>query len=407
MTEMVLGSFVFVVIVLILASLVLIAQAILRPTGHVTVRIRDGQEITAQMGETLLTVLADAGVAIPASCGGAGTCGQCRVHVRDGRRPPLPTEAALLSRTELASGLRLACQTTLRADLSVVLPDSLQHAKIWDCTVVSSRTIAPIIREIVLAPKGTEPFTFTPGAFVQVEAPAYDLSFAEYTIAAEHRAAWDALNLGSMTSHSAGGVVRAYSLANHAHDDAGSIALLIRLALPPQDQPSAPPGEVSSYLFGLRDGDSVRVTGPFGSFAAQDTEREMVFIGGGVGMAPLRAIITDQLEVKNATRKMSFWYGARSRVDLFYEDEFERLQAEFPNFQWTAALSEPGPDDDWHGETGFVHEVALRCGLAAHPAPHTCEYYLCGPPLMIKAVLAMLDDLGVDRAQIFNDDFGG
>jgi Na+-transporting NADH:ubiquinone oxidoreductase subunit F len=210
-----------------------------------------------------------------------------------------------------------------------------------------------------------------------------------------------------LQSRSAGGVSRAYSVASRAIEDKGHIVLLIRLALPPPDRPDVPPGVVSSWLFGLAKGDKLRVTGPFGSFAAQDSEREMVFIGGGVGMAPLRAIITDQLERRKTTRKMRFWYGARSRIDLFYEQEFERLQATYPNFHWKAALSDPAPDDDWQGEVGFVHQVALRGALAEHPAPHDCEYYLCGPPLMIRAVLAMLDDLGVDRDRIFNDDFGG
>lgn len=407
MSEVVLGTIVFVGIVLALSVLVLLARSILLPAVPVKVRINDGQEIVSRSGDRLLMALADSGVAVPSACGGAGTCGQCRVHIVDGRAPPLPTEAALLTRAELASGLRLACQTTLRSDISVTLPESMLTAHAWDCTVVSSRTIAPIIREIVLAPTGSEPFTFLPGAFVQVEAPPYQRDFADYVIAPEHRAAWDRMGCSTLQARGRGGVSRAYSIANHAVDDAGRITLLIRLALPPPAHPEAAPGIVSSWLFGLQAGDAIRVTGPFSSFTAQDSDREMVFIGGGVGMAPLRAIITDQLERRNTTRKMSFWYGARSRVDLFYEEEFQRLQAEHPNFLWTAALSDPALDDDWHGEVGFIHEVALRGALAAHPAPHDCEYYLCGPPLMIKAVLAMLDDLGVGQDRIFNDDFGG
>lgn len=323
------------------------------------------------------------------------------------RSPALPTEAALLSRVELASGLRLACQTTLRSNISVTLPESLLTAQTWECTVVSTRSIAPIIREIVLAPSSATAFTFEPGAFVQIEAPAYDLAFADYDIAPAHRSAWDQQGLDALRAQSKGSVSRAYSIANNALADAGRIVLLVRLALPPPQNPDAPPGVVSSWLFGLRKGDPVSVTGPFSSFAARTTEREMVFIGGGVGMAPLRAIISDQLECKNTRRKMSFWYGARSRVDLFYEQEFERLQAKYPNFRWTVALSDPAPEDNWQGETGFIHDVALRTALAAHPAPHDCEYYLCGPPMMIKAVRAMLDDLGVGPDHIFNDDFGG
>lgn len=406
MSEVVLGSVVFVLIVLLLSSLVLLAREILLPTKPVTVRINEEQTLMARAGDKLLTALADSGIAVPSACGGAGTCGQCKVRICDGRSPALPTEAALMSRAELASGLRLSCQTTLRADIAVTLPESMLVARSWDCTVVSSRTIAPIIREIVLAPTVDEPFDFTPGAFVQVEAPAYEREFTDYEIAPEHRIVWEKQGLDALRAFGKGGVSRAYSIANNALVDAGRITLLIRLALPPPDNPDVLPGVVSSWLFGLRAGDAVTVTGPFSSFAAQDTAREMVFIGGGVGMAPLRAIITDQLERQNTSRKISFWYGARSRVDLFYEQEFELLQAKYSNFRWTAALSDPGKDG-WEGEVGFIHEVALRGGLAAHPAPHECEYYLCGPPMMIKAVLAMLDDLGVERDRIFNDDFGG
>jgi len=407
MNEVVLGSVVFIVIVLVLCSVILLAQSVLLPTGSVTVRINDQQDITARAGDRLLTALTDRGIAVPSACGGAGTCGQCRMFIGKNRSPPLPTEAAILSRAELASGLRLACQTTLRSNISVTLPKCILTAQTWDCTVISSRTIAPIIRELVLAPSGGTAFTFEPGAFVQIEAPAYDLAFADYDIAPPHRSAWDHQGLDELRAQSKGGVSRAYSIANNALADAGKIVLLVRLALPPPQHSDAPPGVVSSWLFGLREGERVSVTGPFSSFAAQTTEREMVFIGGGVGMAPLRAIISDQLERRNTHRKMSFWYGARSSVDLFYEQEFEWLQAKHPNFRWTVALSDPTPEDNWQGETGFIHEVALRKALAAHPAPHDCEYYLCGPPMMIKAVLAMLDDLGVGPDQIFNDDFGG
>lgn len=282
----------------------------------------------------------------------------------------------------------------------------LLRAGSWDCVVISNRTVAPIIREIVLdLPEGAD-FTFTPGAFVQVEAPAYTLRFADYSIAEEHRAAWDRMGLSVLAAESKGKVSRAYSIANSAGEDEGRIVLLVRLALPPPDSQGAPPGIVSSWLFGLSVGDFVSVIGPFGAFSVQKSDREMVFIGGGVGMAPLRAMISDQLERLSTKRRISFWYGARSRVDLFYEQEFDRLQIEHTNFQWTSALSDPAPDDDWQGETGFIHEVALRSYLAAHPEPHNCEYYLCGPPLMIRAVLSMLDDLGVDPDRIFNDDFG-
>jgi Na+-transporting NADH:ubiquinone oxidoreductase subunit F len=405
-TETLMGSAVFVVIVLLLVGMVLVARAFLMPSGTVTIRVNDRLEIAAPLGARLLPALADGGVAIPAACGGSGTCGQCRVTVTAGGAPALPTEEALLTRHDIAQGMRLACQTTLRANLAVSVPDSLLAAKVLTCTVRSSRTVAPLIRELVLTVPPGESFTFEPGAFVVIEAPAYDLRFAEIDIAPEHRAAWTQMGLGALTSSSTKPVSRAYSIASSVDDGDGQITLLIRLAIPPPGRPGVPPGVVSSWLFALNAGDAVTVSGPFGDFRAQDTDREMILIGGGVGMAPLRAIISDQLRRQGTARKMSFWYGARSTVDLFYVNEFDRLADAHDNFTWTAALSDPSPGDNWQGETGFIHDVVLRHYLASHPAPHACEYYLCGPPMMMRAVLTMLDDLGVEPERIFNDDFG-
>ncbi|MCR8725535.1 NADH:ubiquinone reductase (Na(+)-transporting) subunit F [Frigidibacter sp. ROC022] len=407
MTEALLGSAVFVGIVLMLVVLVLLARMALLPRGTVTIRLNQRSEITAPKGSRLINALAEAGVALPAACGGNGTCGQCRLKITEGSGPALPTEEALLSRQEIASGMRLACQTTLRSDLAVSVPESLLSAQSYACTVRSTRSVAPLIREIVLAlPEGSD-FSFTPGAFVMTEAPPYRMRFADVSVAPEHVEAWKQMGLPALTSESSETVARAYSIASNALEPADQITLLIRLAVPPPSPPGLPPGVVSSWLFGLKPGDAVPVKGPYGSIAAQDNDREMVFIGGGVGMAPLRAIISDQLLRQKTTRKMSFWYGARSKVDLFYQEEFDRLQAEHPNFHWTAALSDPAPGDDWQGATGFVHEVAHRLYLAEHPAPQDCDYFLCGPPLMIRAVLNMLDALGVDPERIFNDDFGG
>ncbi|MDH3236080.1 MAG: NADH:ubiquinone reductase (Na(+)-transporting) subunit F, partial [Alphaproteobacteria bacterium] len=248
-------------------------------------------------------------------------------------------------------------------------------------------------------------FEFRAGAFVQVTAPAYELSFADFAIAGEHRAAWDRFDLRQIRAASDEPVTRAYSIAN-TPSEKDCIVLLVRLALPPPSESALPPGIVSSYLFSVKAGDTLNVTGPYGEFGARKSDREMVFIGGGVGMAPLRAIIFDQFERLGTRRKISFWYGARSRGDLFYIEEFDRLQAEYDNFCWTVALSDPAPGDDWDGATGFIHDVVFERHLKDHPAPEDCEYYLCGPPLMIKAVLAMLDEAGVDDDSIFNDDFG-
>lgn len=406
MSEVILGSAVFVAIVLLLAISVLFVRAVLVPSRPVTITLNHNRQITAKTGTKLLSALAEAGLSIPSACGSAGTCGQCRVQIVDGPPAAVQTETAILSRRDIAAGVRLACQTTLRNDLSIELPATALNAKTFKCRVISSKTVAPLIREIILELPNDAQFSFVPGEFVTITAPAYSLQFTEYDIAPEHKTAWAQMGLDELTSSSASEETRAYSIATHANDSAGQITLLIRLALPPHDQKGVPPGIVSSWLFGLRNGDCITVSGPFGTFAIQDNDREMVFIGGGVGMAPLRAMISDQLVRKKTTGKISFWFGARSLIDLFYEDEFERLEEAHPNFNWTAALSDPLPEDNWQGETGFIHEVALRCGLSQHPAPHNCDYYLCGPPLMIKAVLAMLDDLGIDPSHIFYDDFG-
>lgn len=405
MNEIILGSVLFVAIVLILSSVVVAARALLLPTSAVRVRVNRGTELGGKAGTKLLEILSDGGVPVPAACGGKGTCGQCRVTVTEGAGSPLPMEAAKLGRREMREGVRLACQITVRGDLDVGVAQEILGAESWTCRVASTRMLSPLIREIVLELPEGEALDFRAGAFVQVTAPAYELAFADLDIAPEHRAFWDRFGLRRMVSRNAAPTSRAYSVANRP-GDRGCVVLLIRLALPPPTVQAAPPGVVSSWLFGLKAGDQVAVAGPYGEFAAQETGREMVFIGGGVGMAPLRAIIFDQLERAGAKRRMSFWYGARSRADLFYEEEFHDAAARHANFSWTPALSEPAPGDGWTGATGFVHDVVLKRHLADHPAPEDCEYYLCGPPLMIRAVLAMLDEVGVDPDSIFFDDFG-
>jgi Na+-transporting NADH:ubiquinone oxidoreductase subunit F len=406
MTEILLGTAVFTVIVMLLALTVMAARAILLPSYAVTVTVNDTRRLPARTGLKLLGALLDGGIAVPAACGGTGTCGLCRVTVTEGGGEALLTEAARFTRREISEGFRLACQVTLRGDIAVRVPDDLFEVASWDCTVRLARTLSPLIKEIVLDLPAGAAFKLRAGAFVQVTAPAYDLSFADFDIARQHEAAWDRFGLRQMRAASAVPVSRAYSIAN-TPSETDCIVLLVRLALPPPSETTLLPGVVSSYLFSVKAGDRLNVAGPYGTFGARQSEREMVFIGGGVGMAPLRAIIFDQLERLGSQRKMSFWYGARSRADLFYVDEFDRLQAEYPNFRWTVALSYPAPDDDWDGATGFIHDVVFERHLRNHPAPEDCEYYLCGPPLMIKAVLAMLDETGVDDDSIFNDDFGG
>ncbi len=407
MSEVALGIALFVAVVLALTVVVMAARTLLVAAEAVTVTVNGQERFAAGTGQRLLAVLAANGVQIPSPCGGAGTCGQCRVSVALGGGEVLPTEAARLTRAEMKSGVRLACQVIIRADMAVSVSNEILAASTWECTVVASRTVAPLIRELVLELPAASEIEFRAGAFVQVEAPPYQRSFAEFEIAPEHRRAWERLRLEGLTAASDQAVSRAYSVANTPADGSRRVVLLVRLALPPPSVAEAVPGVVSSYLFGLRAGDKVRLSGPFGHFAICESEREMVFIGGGVGMAPLRAMITEQLENRCTGRLMSFWYGARSAVDLFYREEFDRLAAEHDNFRWMVALSDPAPNDVWDGPTGFIHDVVFEHHLKEHPAPQDCEYYLCGPPLMIAAVLAMLDDAGVDPERIFNDDFGG
>lgn len=405
MTEIALGGVLLTAILLVLTTAVLLARAVLVPARPAQVTVNGSQTIAARTGEKLLSVLQDHGIMVPSACAGAGTCGLCRVTVAGGALAALPTEAARLTKADLRAGVHLACQVVLRNDLSVEVSEDLLGAASFTCTVRSVRPLTPLIREVVLdLPSDTRP-TIVAGSFVQVAAPAFELSYADLPVAAAHRSAWEQYRTLRVASDEL--VTRAYSIANRPGDTAaGRIVLDIRLALPPPSAPGAQPGIVSSWLFTLKPGDRVAVSGPYGSFRAQDSDREMVFIGGGVGMAPLRAIIFDQLEKCETGRMLSFWYGARSKAELFYADEFASLAARHPNFTWTVVLSDPEPGDHWTGEIGFVHAVAFERYLRDHPAPEACEFYLCGPPLMIRAVLAMLDDLGVDGTSIFNDEFG-
>ena len=406
MNTVLLAMLVFVSLVLLLSASVMRVRRWLLPTRPVTLRLRDSAPIPARQGDTLLQALQGAGIQVPAACGGAGTCGQCRVVVLAGGGEALPSERARLDRLALRAGTRLACQLVLRNDLDLRVADSLLKAEQWTCTVVSNRPLTPLIRELVIQlPEGIN-FAFRPGSYVMLEAPAYQLAFGELEPAPEHREIWQRLQLDRLQASSVQPVRRAYSLANVPADGHDRVVLLVRLALPPPNRPGLPPGVVSSWLFARRPGDRLPVAGPFGEFAARESEREMIFIGGGVGMAPLRAMIADQLQRAGRSRQISYWYGARSRIELFYQDEFDALAAAHENFRWTLALSDPLPEDQWQGECGFIHEVLYQRYLASHPAPEDCEYYLCGPPLMIRAVLAMLDQLGVEPGQIFNDDFG-
>ena len=407
MTEILIGSLVIVVLVLGLAIGLLLLRARLIPSSGLDITVNDTLHIRAKRGDKLLDVLHNADIRIPAACGGKGTCGLCRVEVTgDGAGTALATERGVLSPKERRDHIRLACQATLRADCTVQVPEGILGAGGgFSCTVISTRMLAPLIREIVLALPAGQSSTFQAGDYMQITAPPFQIDFATHDLPDAFRDAWQIAGWHQMDVASEVEVTRAYSLAS-TPENIGQAVFNIRLAVPPAGrEDEIPPGLVSSWLFSLRQGDAVTVSGPFGEFHVQPGTREMVFVGGGVGMAPLRAMIHQELG-RGTARTIRFFYGARTAADLFYRQEFESLAVKHPNFSWTPALSDPAPGDRWTGPAGFIHDV-LRSGMGDTPAPEDCEYYLCGPPVMISAVLATLERLGVEPGSIFFDDFGG
>jgi len=405
MTEVLAGTVVVTLLIVVLTIGLLLARRVLVPEGIVAITVNDSRTLVAARGEALLPALHRAGIAVPAACGGNGTCGLCRVTVRGaGAGEPKATERALLLPAERHGQMRLACQVTLRGPVQVEVPEAVFQAETFTCRIVSNRMLAPLITELVLeVPEGTA-VRFRPGGYMQLRAPAYELDLATLPIDDRFAEIWRIARWNRLRAHAGAPVARAYSVANRPQD-AGRLVFNVRLAVPPAGREGdIPPGMVSSWLFARQAGDEVSASGPFGDFHVQPTSREAVFVGGGVGMAPLRAMIHAELQ-QGTARPMRYYYGARTLADLFYVEEFEHLAAMHGNFAWAPALSDPMPGDRWTGQTGFIHE-ALRRGMAGHPAPEECEYYLCGPPVMISAVIATLESLGVDRSAIFNDEFG-
>ncbi|MDW6001655.1 NADH:ubiquinone reductase (Na(+)-transporting) subunit F [Vibrio mangrovi] len=406
--DIILGVVMFTLIVLVLVLVILFAKSKLVPTGDITILINNDPDkaIVSSPGGKLLGALAGSGIFVSSACGGGGSCGQCRVKVKAGGGDILPTELSHISKGEAREGERLACQVSVKTDMEIELPEEIFGVKKWECSVISNDNKATFIKELKLQIPDGESVPFRAGGYIQIEAPAHHIKYSDFDVPDEYRSDWDKFNLFRYESKVDEDIIRAYSMANYP-EEFGIIMLNVRIATPPPNNPNVPPGQMSSYIWSLKEGDKVTISGPFGEFFAKDTDAEMVFIGGGAGMAPMRSHIFDQLKRLKSKRKMSFWYGARSKREMFYVEDFDELQAENDNFNWFCALSDPLPEDNWDGYTGFIHNVLFENYLKDHDAPEDCEYYMCGPPVMNAAVINMLKDLGVEEENILLDDFGG
>ena len=406
--EIMLGVVMFTLIVLVLSGLILAARAKLVNAGDVVIDINDEpqNQIRTPAGDKLLNTLSGNGIFVSSACGGGGSCGQCRVTIKEGGGDILPTELSHITKREAKEGCRLACQVAVRQNMKIALPEEIFGVKKWECEVISNDNKATFIKELKLRVPEGESVPFRAGGYIQIECPAHTVAYEDFDVPDEYRADWDKFSLFRFVSEVKEPTLRAYSMANYP-EEKGIIMLNVRIATPPPGVPDAPPGVMSSYIWSLRAGDRVTISGPFGEFFAKDTGAEMVFIGGGAGMAPMRSHIFDQLKRLGSQRKISFWYGARSLREMFYAEEFEQLARENPNFTFHVALSDPLPKDSWTGYTGFIHNVLYENYLRQHPAPEDCEFYMCGPPMMNAAVIKMLHDLGVEDENIMLDDFGG
>jgi Na+-transporting NADH:ubiquinone oxidoreductase subunit F len=407
MGEILLGVAMFTAVILLLVAVLLAAKQKLVAHGDVSILINDdpGKMLRVASGNTLLGTLAEHRIFIPSACGGKGACGVCEVIVREGGGALLPTETGYISRGEAKRGHRLACQVKVKRDMRIEIAPEVFSVRKWQCRVLSNRNVATFIKELKLALPPGEEVPFRAGGYVQLTCPPHELSFRTFDIDPQFRDVWDRFDLWRFRSVVAAPVERAYSMANYPNEK-GILLFTIRIAFAPDYREDIPPGIMSSWVFNLKPGDEVTVAGPYGEFFARETDKEMCFIGGGAGMAPMRSHIFDQLKRLHSRRRMTFWYGARSRREAFYVDEFAQLARENPNFRWHLALSEPLPEDNWDGPVGFIHNVLHERYLKDHPAPEDIEYYMCGPGPMNRAVIAMLLSLGVDRENIMLDDFG-
>lgn len=400
---------VFLIIILLLVVMLLFARDKLSPKGDVTLHIND-RDIVVSPGSNLLSTLSSNGIYLPSACGGGGTCGMCRCQILEGGGAILPTETGFFTRKEQNDNWRLGCQVKVRNDLKIKLPEAILGIKKWECEVVSNRNVATFIKEFVVKLPEGESLDFEPGGYIQIDVPKYEMSYRDILVEDGFRSDWDNYHMWDLKVKHADETFRAYSMANYPAEK-NLIKLNIRIATPPWDGArkqfmNVPPGICSSYIFSRKPGDKVTISGPYGEFHIKKTDREMVYIGGGAGMAPLRSHIFHLFHTIKTNRKVTYWYGARSLREVFYEDEFRAIEKEFPNFKFHLALSEPLPEDKWTGLTGFIHKVLLDNYLSKHEEPEDIEYYFCGPPVMNNAVVKMLDSLGVPQENISFDDFG-
>jgi Na+-transporting NADH:ubiquinone oxidoreductase subunit F len=407
MQTILLGVLMFTLVVIALVLLILAAKKVLVSAGNVKILVNDSKELSVPCGGKLLGALADQGIFVSSACGGGGTCAQCKVQVLSGGGEILATERSHINNKMAKEGYRLSCQVAVKQDMKIHVPEEVFETKKWRCKVRSNHNVATFIKELVLELPPGEAVDFKAGGYIQIEVPPHVVEYKNFAIEPQFHEDWDKFNVWRYTSKVDDPVYRAYSMANYPGEK-GIIMLNVRIASPPPRAPDGtPPGKVSSYIFNLKPGDEVTISGPYGEFFIKDTEAEMVYIGGGAGMAPLRSHIFELFKNQKTKRKVSYWYGGRSSKELFYVDHFRAIEKEFPNFKFNIALSEPRPEDNWTGYTGFIHQVVLENYLKNHPAPEDIEYYLCGPPMMNAAVFKMLDELGVEKENIAYDDFGG
>ena len=411
MNVIIISVVVFLSITLLLVFVLLWAKAKLVPSGNVKLNVNDEMNADVPIGGTLLNTLQGQNIFLSSACGGSGSCGQCRCRVVEGGGEILPTETGFFSRKEQKEHWRLACQTKVKEDMKVLVPEEVFGVKEWECEVISNRNVSTFIKEFVVKLPEGEVMNFKSGSYAQIKIPKYDIKYSDYVIEEQFCDDWDRFKMWDLTCKNDTETVRAYSMANYPAEG-NIITLNVRIATPPMDRATGTwmnvsPGISSSYIFSLKPGDKVTMSGPYGDFHIQETENEMLYIGGGAGMAPLRAQILHLFNTVKTGRKVSYWYGARSKKEIFYEEDFREIERNFPNFKFHIALSDPQPEDNWDGYVGFIHQVILDNYLSKHEAPEDIEYYMCGPGPMANAVKVMLDNLGVERSSLYFDDFGG